>query len=702
MKNRWSQKEASQFLVRYKAKWGAELALRTYSTRLIGAEPNLVLHGGGNTSVKGHRTNILGGRKAALFVKASGFDMAAIEPEGHTALDFEYLSKLFNLDELSNPQMLNELCTHLFDFKSATPSIESLVHAFIPKTFIDHTHADSVLALTNRPDGENIVEDALGKDVIILKYVKPGFDLAKASAEAFSRNPDARGMVWMNHGLVTWGDTAQKSYDATIELVTRAEKYLSSNGAKLLKIVPSAAVSSAENRAVFAAPIIRGLLARPDKNPEKPFRRVILESLINREVLNFLGSQEGKKLALSPPLTTDHLIRTKALPLWIDSPAESNSGKLRNQLAKAIKKYSRDYAEYLKRNSARMNPELTPLDPFPRVIFLSGVGVFCAGTDSNEARIARDITEHTIKVKAQLAVAKDYQGLPEEHLFDMEYEVFQHRKLRSCNFTSLAGRVGVVTGGAGAIGSGIARGLLEEGCSVAVTDLDGENLGCLVSDLKREFGERVIGVQMDVTDVASVAQGYGEIIRTWGGFDLVVVNAGIGLVSSLATMELGRFRKLEEVNVEGTMLVLSQAAQFFERQAMGGDIVLVSTKNVISPGAQFGAYSATKAAAHQLGRVASLELAPIGVRVNMVAPDAVFGEKERRSGLWAEVGPGRMKARGLDEDGLEEYYRDRNLLKAKITARHVANAVLYFATHQTPTTGATLPVDGGLPDATPR
>ena len=243
---------------------------------------------------------------------------------------------------------------------------------------------------------------------------------------------------------------------------------------------------------------------------------------------------------------------------------------------------------------------------------------------------------------------------------------------------------------------------MEQGCSVAVTDLAGENLDRLVSELKEDFGICVIGVPMDVTDTASVAQGYGEIIRTWGGIDLVVINAGLALVSSLKTMELERFRKLEQVNVEGTLLVLAESARLFERQATGGDIVLVSTKNVFSPGAQFGAYSATKAAAHQLARIASLELAPFDVRVNMVAPDAVFGEGARKSGLWAEVGPDRMKARGLDEKGLEEYYRNRNLLKARITARHVANAVLYFATRQTPTTGATLPVDGGLPDATPR
>ena len=698
-------------MARYKAEWGEDLALRTYATRLLGAEPSLVLHGGGNTSVKGNCTNLLGEKKAALYVKASGFDMAVIEPEGHPGLDLEYLLKLRRLDELSNPRMLNELRTHLFDFKSATPSIESLAHALIPKQFIDHTHADAILGLTNQPEGEKVVKDALGMngmngmngmDVIVLKYVKPGFQLAKATAAAFEANPQARGMVWMNHGLLTWGDTARESYEAMIELVTRAEAYLSRKGTKPLKVSSPTAVEMAEERAIRVAPVLRGLLARPEQDPEKPFRHVILESLIDRKVLDFLDCKDGRELALSPPLTADHLIRTKGLPLWIDGPAYDDPAKLRDQLVEAIELYSKDYAEYLKRNSARMDPELTPLDPLPRVVLLPGVGAFCAGVDSTAARIARDITAHTLAVKTQVAAAGDYQGLFEEHLFDMEYEVFQHDKLKSRVLSPLSGRVGVVTGGAGAIGSGISRALLEQGCSVAVTDLAGENLDRLVSELRQDFGEYVIGMAMDVTDAASVARGYGEIIRTWGGIDLVVVNAGIALVSSLQTLELERFRKLEQVNVEGTLLVLAESARLFERQATGGDIVLVSTKNVFAPSAHFGAYSATKAAAHQLARIASLELAPIDVRVNMVAPDGVFGEGARKSGLWAEVGPDRMKARGLDEKGLEEYYRDRNLLKARITARHVANAVLYFATRQTPTTGATLPVDGGLPDATPR
>lgn len=266
----------------------------------------------------------------------------------------------------------------------------------------------------------------------------------------------------------------------------------------------------------------------------------------------------------------------------------------------------------------------------------------------------------------------------------------------------LANKVALVTGAAGAIGYGICCGLLEKGCHLVATDLPGEKLESFTVDLKQLAGERVIGVPMDVTDEDSIARGFESVILTWGGIDIMVVNAGIPLVKFLKDINLDDFRKLERVNVEGTLLTLREIAHNFIRQGTGGDVIIVSTKNVPSPGAGFGAYSATKAACHQLGRIASIELAQYGVRVNMVAPDGVFSEGKYKSGLWAEVGPDRMRARGLDEKGLQEYYQNRNLLKTKITGRHVANAVLFFATRQTPTTGVTIPVDGGLPDATPR
>lgn len=269
----------------------------------------------------------------------------------------------------------------------------------------------------------------------------------------------------------------------------------------------------------------------------------------------------------------------------------------------------------------------------------------------------------------------------------------------------LRNKIALVTGAAGAIGAGICRGLLAQGAHVVAADLAREALDDLVRELNSDRSEnrdRIMGVTMDVTDAASVAAGFDAVAEAWGGVDIIVVNAGIAMVAPLVDLDLEAFRRLERVNVEGTLLTIAEAGRRLCRQATGGDIILVSTKNVFAPGAQFGAYSATKAAAHQLARIASLELAPFDIRVNMVAPDAVFSDGKRKSGLWAEVGPSRMKARGLDEKGLEDYYRNRNLLKARVTPDHVANAVLFFATRQTPTTGATIPVDGGLPDATPR
>jgi rhamnose utilization protein RhaD (predicted bifunctional aldolase and dehydrogenase)/NAD(P)-dependent dehydrogenase (short-subunit alcohol dehydrogenase family) len=702
MKSQWSDEEVSRLVAQYASRWGEDLAFRTYSSRLLGTEESLVLHGGGNTSVKSYATNVLGEQVPALYMKASGYDLSAIEPEGHSALDLEFLKRLRVLEDLSDPAMADQFRIHLLNPQAAAPSIETLAHAFLPHKFIDHTHADAILALTNQTDAAKRVQEALGEDVISLDYVKPGFKLAKAAAAAYESRPACRAMVWMRHGLVTWGTTARQSYEATIDLVTRAEKYLAEHATRPLVVQISTPPSLAEKRLVTVAPLVRSLLAEPSGDADRPYRRVILQSLTDRETLDFVDSDRGKQIALSPPLTSDHLIRTKALALWLDDPAYDDLAKLRPQLSAALEEYATAYKSYIERNSGHLPQGLKTFDPLPRVLLLPGLGAICAGKDVRAARIARDITAHTLAVKAQVAAMGKYEGLSESHLYEMEYNTLQHAKLGTRDDLPLAREVAVITGAAGAIGSAIAQGLLENGCHVAVTDLPGQALENLVADLKGTFGDRVLGVAVDVTDASSVAHGFEAIIKTWGGVDLVIVNAGIALVSSLEAMKLEAFQKLERVNIEGTLLMLSEAGRHFKYQGTGGDIVVISTKNVFAPGAKFGAYSATKAAAHQLARIASLEMAEIGVRVNMVSPDAVFSHGARKSGLWAEVGPDRMRARGLDEKGLEEYYRSRNLLKARVTGEHVAKAVLYFATRQTPTTGATIPVDGGLPDSTPR
>ncbi|MDD5677928.1 MAG: SDR family NAD(P)-dependent oxidoreductase [Kiritimatiellae bacterium] len=349
-------------------------------------------------------------------------------------------------------------------------------------------------------------------------------------------------------------------------------------------------------------------------------------------------------------------------------------------------------------------PSRLPDDPWQRVVFkswasFSGVSGAVVSLDGVKSVAQDDELRSQMRgVLQQAKVRPDKITVPGGSAYCIE------RGAASVQ-APLQNKIALVTGAAGAIGAGICRSLLAKGAHVAATDLAREALDALARELDPDLSEsrgRIMGVTMDVTDAASVAAGFNAVAEAWGGVDIVVVNAGIAMVAPLVELDLEAFRRLERVNVEGTLLTLAEAGRRLCRQATGGDIILVSTKNVFAPGAQFGAYSATKAAAHQLARIASLELAGFDIRVNMVAPDAVFSDGKRKSGLWAEVGPSRMKARGLDEKGLEDYYRSRNLLKARVTSDHVANAVLFFATRQTPTTGATIPVDGGLPDATPR
>ena len=700
MQSRWSDADARAAIAAF-ASAGEDLALRAYTSRLLGADPALVLHGGGNTSRKATYETVLGAAAPALFVKASGFDLATIEPAGLVALDLEYLLRLRAVAALSDAAMVNELRTHLFDHRAGTPSIEALVHAWIPARYVDHTHADAILALTNQRDGEARVREALGDDVLVLPYVKAGFALAKASAAAFEARPAARAMVLLKHGVITWGATARESYDRMIAVVSDAERFVAARATSPLRANVETPEDVARARAAQVAPLLRGLLASPSGDADRPHRRVIVRPLCERGVLDFVDSDRGRALSQTPTVTSDHLIRTKALPAWIDAPAWDDPATLRGQLEAAITAYAGDYDAYFERHRAALPEGVERADPKPRVVLLPGLGALCAGEDVRAADIAADITRQTLAVKARIAAMGEYEGLPEADLFAMEYYTLQQAKLRAGG-PALQREVAIVTGAAGAIGSGIVRGLLREGCHVAATDLAGAPLDSLVAELRGEYGERIAGVALDVADAASVAAGFAQVCALYGGVDLLVINAGLAHVATLAELEVEAFRRLERVNVEGTLLLLQEAERVFAAQRTGGDVVLVSTKNVFAPGAGFGAYSATKAASHQLARIASLELAAQGVRVNMVAPDAVFSDGARKSGLWQEVGPGRMKARGLDEKGLEEFYQNRNLLKARVTADHVANAVIFFATRQTPTTGATLPVDGGLPDATPR
>lgn len=702
MNNLWDEKEAGVFAARSARHTGEGLALLLYATQLVGRNPRLAMHGGGNTSLKTKVKTRTGQEKEALFVKASGVDMAEITTEGFVCLDLESLRGLRRLKGLTDEEMADEFRIHLLRPSAGLPSIETPMHAFLAAPVVIHTHPSAVLALTNRRDSAEALQEAFGGEAAVVPYASSGLELGLAVAETVEGTP-CRAVVVMHHGLVTWGEEPKAAYDRTIEMVTLAQEYLRKARRSFVFAEMKIDVAQARERYVKLAPVIRGLLSPPTGDPDHPFRRGILLPLTTADTLEFLASPFAKVLADTSPLTPDYLVWTKAYPLYAEGLAYDDPALFRQGLAAALGSFRTRYEAYVKEN-AHLLPgfNASAVDFLPRVLFLPGLGAFCSAATLGAARIVRDITEQLISVRRKISETGGiYRGLAEDHLFEMEFRALQRAKDLKPQGQPLAGSVALVTGAAGAIGSGICEALLEAGCAVAATDVAEEPLAGLKERLGRHGG-LLEAIPLDVTDKASVAEGFAKAIEAFGGIDIVVINAGLALVSPLAQMDLEAFRALERVNVEGTVLMLSEAARTFAEQGTGGDVVLISTKNVFAPGASFGAYSATKAAAHQLGRVAALEMAELGVRVNMVAPDAVFACGETPSGLWAKIGPERMKARGLDEKGLKEYYRQRNLLKAEIKAEHVARAVLFFVTRQTPTTGATLPVDGGLPEASPR
>lgn len=700
MKSSWSQTEAQRYARTRAIAPNRFIGQCLYMSHLAGAEPDLAMHGGGNTSVKFQAPDPVGFPLETIAVKASGVSLDTVTHEDFVLLDLSYLKRLAESGDHDDAILGEVLRTKQVRLNPRQASVETLMHAFIDDPFVVHTHPSAILALTNRVDWSAQLTSAFGDSIGVVAYKRVGFSLAHAVRTVYEKSRQTGGIVIEKHGLVTWGATAKEAYDRTIALVTTAQRVLRAAKKKSFQSVRIGDVRKARIRYRELAPLLRGALSSPTGEQEAPYRRVVLNPYADRDTLGMLAAKNARGLLVSSPVTPDYLIRTRAWPMWIDLSSCDTTETCRKLLADSVDRYRASYRNYV---GDRIDSSGTAIPLFPKVVLIPGVGAVCVGDTAEAAGVNADITSQMFRVKkAVYETGGRYAGIDKEHLLDMEFRALQRAKLSAGAQDRIGGAIALVTGAAGAIGAGICEYLLERGCHVAVSDLAGENLQSTVAGFTDRYGPRVLGVPMDVTDEGSVQEGFDFVAETWGGLDLLVVNAGVAHVSSLSKMQLGDFRRLERVNVEGTLLCLRQAARVMEAQGIGGDIVVVSTKNVFAPGAQFGAYSATKAASHQLARIGVVELAPLGIRVNMVSPDAVFSHGARRSGLWATVGPDRMKARGLDEQGLEEYYRSRNLLKAKVTAEHVAKAVWFFASRQTPTTGATLPVDGGLPDATPR
>jgi rhamnulose-1-phosphate aldolase/alcohol dehydrogenase len=706
MQSRWFDREAAEFVDRLAAKWGEAMALRVYTSRLIGRDPDLVMHGGGNTSLKGTVKTLVGDEIEALFVKGSGWDLDAIEPPGLPAVDLRHLRRLRALHALGDEEMVNQLRTHLFDAGAPNPSVETLLHAFLPHRFIDHTHADVALVVTNQPAAENeaLAREAFGPTWAVVPYVMPGFTLAKLAAEVFETNPAVEGLVLLNHGLFTFADDARTAYERMIAGVDRAEKLVARQRKDAARATVSVGVdvARAERDAARLAPALRAALAEATGTQDQPWRRWILEHRASDATLRMLARADAAELATRGPLTPDHVIRTKGPHLHlVDLPLDDDAA-LRRRLDDAVARYRSTYDAYFDANRSRARTKVTKLDATPRVVLVPGVGIFSIGRTKADARIAADIADHTVVAKALANDVGRYTALADGDLFDMEYWVLEQAKLGKAKEPPLAGQVALVTGAAGAIGFGICKQLVAAGAHVVVSDVDAARIERAVAELDPKRKGVATGVAMDVTDERSVADGFAAAARAYGGVDVLVLNAGVAYVSKIEATDPQAFRRVIDVNLVGYFLCLREGAQLLRRQGTGGHVIVNSSKNVFAPGADFGTYSASKAGAHQLGKVAALELAGAGIRVNMINADAVFGDASRPSGLWQEVGPARAKSRGLDPSELQEFYRQRNLLKALVTPEHVGNAVVFLATNQTPTTGATIPVDGGVLEAFPR
>jgi rhamnulose-1-phosphate aldolase/alcohol dehydrogenase len=670
MQNRWSDSPAG------------ELEELVHQSRLVGMEEDLVLWGGGNNSVKSQSTDLLGRPIDVMYIKSSGSDMKSIVPKQFPAVRLDYIAPLrARAEEMSDQEMVDYLTRCLVDPASARPSIETLLHAFLPVRAVLHTHADAILALTNNRGREATVRACFGDDVVTVSYRRPGFWLSQEVAEAFDAHPQSAGIILMNHGLITWGETIQDAYERHIELVSRAEQFLDAKRANAVKAAVTSPTQS-DGAAYDAIGVrIRGALGRE--------RTVILELDDREEVLRFLARDDAEQITQAGAATPDHLLHTKRQPLFL---------RAGDDVSAAV-------AGHVERYRAHFNAqggELPMLDPNPRIVLVPGIGMWTAGKDARAARIVHDIYRHTMHILEWAQAAGGYESLNDHDAFHAEYWPLELYKLSLLpKEKDLAGKVAIVTGAASGIGRAVAERFAEEGAHVVVTDIDDALAGEVADAIVKKNGlRRAIALRLDVSDEADVDRAFAAAVRSYGGVDVVVSNAGISSFGPLDSLSATEWDRAFAVNARGHFLVARAALRIMKLQGTGGSIVFNASKNVTAPGKDFGAYSVSKAAEAQLCRIVALEGGEFGIRANMLNPDAIFGG----SRFWSdEMRAMRATAYNIDADKLPDFYRNRTLLKVQVTAEDVAEAALFLAgPRSAKTTGTMLPVDGGVKEAFPR
>ncbi len=661
-----------------------------YQSRLVGEEESLVLWGGGNNSVKEPALDLLGQPVEVMYIKGSGSDMKSIVPAQYPAVRLDWVRPLFERDEMSDEEMVAYLARCLMDPASPRPSIETLLHGFLPHRAILHTHTDAILSLTNTVGRKETVRECFGDRVALVPYHLPGFKLSKAVGLAAQQNPDAKALILMNHGLITWGSDPQEAYDSHIKLVTEAEEFVK---AKRNTRFPAADVPAPPHPAVepeTIAPILRGLLSA-----DKP---VILEFDDSPETLEFLNRPDLATATQVGPATPDHLLYTKRFPLVVEL-LETEPEGIHNNLAQALGRYATAYQEYFAANAKSGE---TMLDTLPRIVLIPGVGMWTLGKDARAARIVADIYRHTIRIIADAQTLGGFATLSDADAFNAEYWPLELYKLTLLpKEKDLARRIALVTGAASGIGRAIARRLAQEGAHVIVTDLNGDGAEMVAAEIRQNNGlNRAISFKLDVTNQEQVEAAFKAACRTYGGLDILVSNAGIAPVGAIDKLQLREWDLSLAINTTGHFLVTRATLDILKKQGIGGSLIYNATKNVTAPGKDFGAYSVAKAAEAQLCRIVAIEGGEFGIRANMLNPDAIF----EGSSLWSEdLKAKRAAAYGISVQELPNFYRQRNLLKVEVTAEDVAEAALFLAgPRSAKTTGAMIPIDGGVKEAFPR
>jgi len=654
MKDLWNDHVASQCK--------DDLALRVYSSRLLGQASELVLHGGGNTSVKISKKNILGIEEELLYVKGSGWDLATIEAGGFPAVKLDHLVALAQLEALSDPDMVNELKTHMTNASAPTPSVEAILHAILPFKYVDHTHADAVITITNTPDGLQRIKSIYADEVVIVPYVMPGFDLARICAKAFSeqRNDRTIGMVLMNHGIFSFSDIAKNSYQRMIQLVNRAEQYLKEK--KSWEIDASKVNNNENKKNLFLQAEMRAKLSAVIKKP------MILHSETSTKVVTFIARNDVGKISQQGPATPDHVIRTKQLPM------------LNTSFDKDLKNYISNYKRYFDLYS---KSNVSMLDPAPRVILDQTLGLCTLGNTIKDALINRDIYQHTIGIIQRATKLDKYQALPDEDIFCVEYWDLEQAKLKKSNhLLEFEGEIALVTGAASGIGKACVDSLLKRGAAVIALDISEK-----VEDLYDS--PDYLGLICDITSQQAIEQSIKYGVKKFGGVDMLIMNAGIFPASAtIDALDVALWNKTLNVNLTANLFLLKALYPLLKLAPRYGRIVVIGSKNVSAPGPGASAYSVSKAALNQLMRVVTLEWSKDNIRINAVHPNAVFD-----TGIWSDD---ILQARAKSYQLSVENYKTRNLLAIEITSHDVAELVAEMCGSLfSKTTAAQVPIDGG-------